>query len=248
MRIMRVGLLFLPLMLAACSIPTKQSPQTPPTAEPTQSETAETPKQAEAETKPKKQESKTSAPSSKELINELQMQQKLALQNIEELDLRVGSALNSPDSGDATSASYAALAKRVKNLKEFNNSLSQQIVELDKRVEQRRQQPKHGDTLQVYLSDLEVDKAQKFHAQPLVGHWVRGESRVVRLNENLLAENSNSEPLSLTFSEKYQVLINGKLIGSFGPDRNKYELDFEAPTADETGTIEGALTIRIQGN
>ncbi|MBM6551752.1 hypothetical protein [Marinomonas ostreistagni] len=245
MRIMRAYFMLLPLVLAACSFPTKQTSSTP---------TATEPNAAVEPTQQNKQEHTSAIDSVREnaasdtqaLQQELKTQQKLALQNIAELDTRVGESLASPDT-QAAEGSSQVLRQRIENLKEFNAALTQNIFELDQRVEQRRQAPQRGDTLKVYLSDLSVDKAQDFAAQPLVGHWVRGESRIVRLNENLLAENSNSEPLRLTFSERYQVLINDQLIGSFGPNRSKYEVDFDAPTADQQGTVSGTLTIRVQG-
>lgn len=247
MRIMRAYFMLLPLVLAACSFPTKQSSPTPATTEPKPTVESTQPDTPEQTAVTKSVDHKAEANDELEALQQaLKTQQKLTLQNIAELENRVGDSLASPDTQPAEGSSQV-LRQRIATLKEFNATLTQNIFELDQRVEQRRQTPKRGDTLKVYLSDLSVDKEQDFEAQPLVGHWVRGESRIVRLNENLLAENSNSEPLRLTFSERYQVLINDQLIGSFGPNRSKYEVEFDAPTADQQGTVAGTLTIRVQG-
>lgn len=245
MRIMRAYIMLFPLVLAACSLPTKQSSPTPSDTEP--KPIVVTPSETPEPTQPKVSEP-IKEPASQELQQALTTQQKLAAQNIDELETRVGTTLSSPDSHPAGDDSSAQLRQRISQLESFNHSLTQKIFELDQRVEQRRQSPQHGDTLKVYLSDLAVTHKRTFKAQPLVGHWVRGESRAVRLNENLLAANSNSEPLRLTFSERYQVLINDALIGSFGPNRSKYEVDFDAPTADGQGSISGTLTIRVPSN
>ena len=248
MRIMRAYIMLLPLVLAACSLPTKQSSPTSANPEPKPDTIVIPPISNKVEPTQPKVAKEPKETVSQDLKQTLSTQQKLAAQNIGELENRVGTALPSPDQQAVGSDSSEQVRQRISNLEAFNASLTQKIFELDQRVEHRRQSPEHGDMLKVFLSDLAVSHDRTFKAQPLVGHWVRGESRAVRLNENLLAANSNSEPLRLTFSERYQVLVNDELIGSFGPNRSKYEVDFEAPTVDGEGTISGTLTIRIPSN
>lgn len=250
MRIMRAGLLFLPLLLTACSLPMQQTTEKPSISEPTQSEHSE-PEQKANEVKTSKSKSEKTvtppaAPSRDDVLEQLTKQRKAVLQNIAELNNRTGSNINLAHEANYEGATAQDLQQRLEKLVSLNDSLTQQIFDLDKRVQTRREAPQSGDALQIYLSDLSVSGTSDFTAQPLVGHWTRGESRIVRLNENLLAADSNSEPLRLTFSERYQILINDELIGSFGPDREKYEVQFKAPTSDQKSEITGTLGIRVQ--
>lgn len=256
MRISRAGLLFLPLLLTACSLlpinqPTQEtSPEANDVEIATEVESAADTKAAATDTTIKEEVAKVEKnqakkPNNDALLEELKRQTTLAQQNATELETRVGNSIDVP-AFNINEQDKALLESTLTELKALNNTLTNEVVELDKRVEERRNHPQDGDVLKIYLSDLQVENQASFKAQPIVGHWVRGESRMVRLNENLLAENSTSEPFHLTFSEKYQILINNKLIGTFGPSRSKYKLDFDAPTSDDEGHITGTLSIRTQ--
>ena len=244
MRIIRTGFVLIPLLLAACSLPTK------PTSSDSTANEVGIPNNTEAEQTSETQsiqEDKTAKPelSNQELLAQYQSLKTLAEQNIQELESRLGRTINKPSLSIPSTNDIALLKSKVSELQSFTSELTTQIVALDKRVMERRDQPEKGDQLQVHLSALEVDNQASFKAQPLVGNWIRGESRVVRLNENFLMGNATSEPLNLTYTETYQIIMNEKLIGTFGPNRDKYELEFDAPTSDQKGQIIGTLKIRV---
>lgn len=244
MRIFRTGFVLIPLLLAACSLPTK-----PTSSDSTANEVdmlGNTKAEQPSGTQPTQENDTTKTElSNQELLTQYQSLQTLAQQNIQELETRLGQTISKPSLSIPSTNDTALLKSKVAELQDFTSDLTDQIVALDKRVMERRDQPQKGDQLQVHLSALEVDHQQSFKAQPLVGNWIRGESRVVRLNENFLMGNATSEPLSLTYTETYQIIMNEKLIGTFGPNRSKYELEFDAPTSDQQGQIIGTLKIRI---
>lgn len=244
MRIFRTGFVLIPLLLAACSLPTK-----PTSSDSTANEVGVLGStKAEPTTGTQSaQENETTKPelSNQELLAEYKSLQTLAKQNIQELETRLGQSISKPSLSVVSTNDIGLLKSKVAELQEFTRDSTEQIVALDQRVHERRDQPQKGDLLQVHLSALEVEHQKSFKAQPLVGNWIRGESRVVRLNENFLMSNTTSEPLNLTYTETYQIIINEKLIGTFGPNRSKYELEFDAPTSDQNGQIIGTLKIRV---
>lgn len=247
MRILRTGFVLLPLLLAACSLPTKPTSSASIPSEPDTIDSSQNSNDAEVVTEEPvvTKALETTQLSKEELLAKYKSLQTLAMQNIQELETRLGHPLNETSLSIPSTDDVAMLKSKVAELSSYTSNLTNQIVELDKRVEQRRESPSKGDLLQVHLSNLEVTEPTSFNAQPLVGNWIRGESRVVRLKENFLMENSTSEPLNMTFTETYQIIINDKLIGTFGPNRSIYELDFDAPTVDNNGKIAGSLKIRI---
>ena len=252
MRILRTGFLFLPLLLAACSLPTISTSDRAPAQEPVV-KTAEpsetlTPKQTTKEAVVSNIEAsqESNAESHDELLAQYKRLELLAKQNVEELEKRLGHSVGRKELSIPSTDDSALLKSKVSELKDYTEQLTAQIVELDQRVEQRREHPNKGDVLQLHLSAVEVAKERAFKAPSLVGKWVRGESRIVKLTENFLVENAMSEPLNVTFTESYQIVINQKLIGTFAPTRSKYELDFDAPTADGTGEVSGTLKLRLE--
>ncbi|SBS28636.1 hypothetical protein MAQ5080_01156 [Marinomonas aquimarina] len=244
MRILRAGFVVLPLLLAACSFPTKPFSSDSSTNQADTLGHVKVEPATDANTA-QGNEVETAELSHQELLAKYQSLQTLAEQNIEELETRLGYSISKMSLSIPSTDDMGLLKSKVAQLQDYTSDLSSQILALDKRVVERRDQPNKGDLLQVHLSALEVDHQTSFKAQPLVGNWIRGESRVVRLNENFLMENGTSEPLNLTYTETYQIIINEKLIGTFGPNRSKYELEFDAPTADQAGQIVGTLKIRI---
>ncbi|MFD1382351.1 hypothetical protein ACFQ45_03185 [Rhodanobacter aciditrophus] len=258
MRLSRAGFLMLPLLLAACSLPVKQTttPSTPVEQAVKNDTTNITDQDNKAQVTAPAQEQKADedtsqealVPSHQELIKEFDSIRTVANQNIAELKTRSGAVPEKPSIMISDRYDREALMGKIEEVKAYNQTLVAELKALDSRVEQRRQRPQFGDVIQVYLSDLKVESEKDFSAQPLIGNWVRGESRVVRLNENMLMENSTTEPMRLTFTEAYQIVINGTLVGTFGPNNAKHEMSFEASTADLKGSIEGSLATRIQGS
>lgn len=253
MRILRTSFVLFPLLLSACSLPTTSTPSSVPVSEPvsvdTQIEEPAAPHDAtpEKQTSDVKESEHINKATDEELLTQYKNLQLLAQQNIEELEQRLGRTISPKELSVPSINDSALLASKVEELKSYTSDLTSQIVALDKRVNQRREHPSKGDVLQLHLSSVEVTKDRAFKAPSLVGNWVRGESRIIKLTENFLVENAMSEPLSITFTESYQIIINQKLIGTFAPTRNKYELEFDAPTSDNSGQVTGTLKIRLEG-
>lgn len=243
---LRSALFILPLFLAACSIPLKQNPTTSEAEiARAQAKTAETQASIDKAIETTKESKAKVDPAEIEgLVAKYNLLSTLTAQNFQELENRVGNVDQKKPTALSKLNDKNALTEKIAELTTLNNALSNQILELDKRVETRRNTAVKGDQLKVQISDVVVKKDPEFNAQSLIGSWTRGESRVVKLNENLLISDGSSEPLIVIFTETYQLVINDKLIGTFGPNRNKYELDFDAPTTDKKGTIEGSLKLR----
>ena len=103
--------------------------------------------------------------------------------------------------------------------------------------------------IQVFLSKATVSHGTtKFDAQPLVGQWLRGESRVIRLKENILFENPLSEDMTIAFSEKYQLVVTGEIISTVNPNREKNSASFDVSTPNNQGRIVGKIEYRIVAN
>lgn len=257
MRISRAGFLLLPLLLAACSLPIQKTDSVPTTqteqaAPVTKNDSKQQPSNtneiSEAAVDETASEAKEEQVSHLDLIKEFDEIRTIANQNIAELKTRSGAVPEKPSIMISDRYNREALLGKIEEVKAYNQVLISELDALNKRVEARRLRPQFGDVIQVYLSDLKVVGEESFNAQPLIGNWVRGESRVVRLNENMLMENSTTEPMRLTFTESYQIVINGTLVGTFGPNNSRYEMSFDASTADLQGNIEGSLATRIQGS
>ncbi|MBJ7550019.1 hypothetical protein [Marinomonas ostreistagni] len=254
MRILRTSFIVLPLLLSACSFTTtttstssQQLPEQEPSSETTKTEEVVTTEQVDLSTKNLDAKPQvTEELSQDELMSQLQKLDQLAQQNVEELETRLGHSIEKLELPLNSNQARTELQATVNQYESFNTMLTKEIIELDKRVENRRDHPSNGDILQLHLSAINIKKEKSFKAPALVGNWVRGESRVVKLTENFLVENAVSEPLNVTFTESYQIIINGKLIGTFAPTRSKYELEFDAPTADSSGTVSGTLKIRLE--
>ena len=234
----RTGLLLATLLLSACSMPILQESQ-PAQTEKTMTQditaeksTATQNDQAEKNTpatdNTAKQGSSAEAVATVEnndqLIEQFKAQKQLANTNFTELKNRIGNA--------------PALT--------YISKTNTDLAVLNARVDDRQNLAVDGDLIQIFLSEAIVThNRNKFKAQPLVGQWVRGESRVIRLKDSILFENPKSEDLHITFSETYQLVVNNQTIATVNPHKEKNSASFSVSTHDNQGSIVGKLDYRI---
>lgn len=255
----RLGLLFLTFILSACSVPSsQQSAHKPhPSLSPSSPETtldAAQPEDTEASTSPATQQSTTHlSPSPVTQVNQnLLAKMSEQQQNANELYQQLVNALG-PDKAPAQpqelslqTLSNKVIEQHIETLQAYNQQAEAQLAALNERAQQRKTSVIQGDHLQIFFSELTISHPNNnFQAQPLVGQWVRGEQRTIRLNNNFLIEPALSEALSVTFNEDYQLLLNGQLISTIKPSLNKNQASFEVATQDQQGQVSGKLDYRI---
>ncbi len=267
----RFGLLLLTLLLSACSTPsshqsTNQADHTTPEAltENTDTQTNEndikvlSPAPGSSHdhttpTAPPKITPDNLRPSpallvNKELINEMNAQSQLAQDNYQALVHAVGPEKTPalPNSLTSSQLSNSAVKQKTLELQAYNQQAEAALASQAERAKQRKSSVMKGDHVQIFFSEISIQHPDNgFNAQPLVGQWVRGEQRSIRLNNNFLIEPPLSETLSVTFSEDYQVLLNGQLIVSINPNQEKNDASFTIKTADQQGQVTGKLGYRI---
>jgi len=81
--------------------------------------------------------------------------------------------------------------------------------------------------------------------QPLIGQWVRGESRMIRLKDSILFDTKHSEDIKITYSERYQILVNGQVISVVKPFSDKSTVPFDVNTSEDVGKIKGELDYSV---
>ncbi|MBJ7537351.1 hypothetical protein [Marinomonas transparens] len=247
MSLFRSGLWLATLILSACSLPMVQNSQTKQDI--AISKEAAVPNDLAVSSKvvaDKKVEPDTPlvAPNvSLDLLKKRDSQRLLANQHYMELKQRIGDAFKPPK--QQTTASTGT-DKAVEQLESYNNKASAEIDALNARVAERRNMALRGDLIQIFLSDTKISHSNtQFNAQPLVGQWIRGESRDIRLKDKLLFESTQSEDLNITYSESYQLLINGQAIASINPKKDKNSATFDVQTKEKPGTVAGKLDYRV---
>ncbi|QUX91248.1 hypothetical protein CYL31_07380 [Marinomonas sp. A3A] len=254
----RSGLLLAVLLLSACSMPILQDPQQTKTEKPiTQNkattEQTKTPKDSVDEivnTVVKNDSAnKTDAvdkTDDRNLAEQLETQKKLANTNFTELQNRVGNAPELPRILATKQLSAKEIDSAIQQLRSYISKTNSALASLNARVDDREKMAISGDLIQIFLSDTTVThNTTTFKAQPLVGQWVRGESRVIRLKDNILFENPKSEDLHITFSESYQLVVNGEVISTVNPNKEKNNASFNVSTYSTKGTIVGKLDYRV---
>ncbi|RBO83993.1 hypothetical protein [Marinomonas aquiplantarum] len=243
MSIFRSGLLLVTLFLSACSMPIF-SPQPDATDQVKDSATdLITPNQQVVIEEPAK------ATGYAEDLADLNKYQQSAEKHYQALNTRLGSANKPPRIIEADLLSREALQASIQQLRTYISQTNTELAALDARVGERQQMPISGDLVRLFLSETTVNEAVgSFKAQPLIGQWVRGESRVIRLKDNFLFESPNSEDVTITFSERYQILINGQVVMTVSPQRAKNSAKFQVPTQDQGGSLIGKLDYRLVNN
>ena len=243
MSIFRSGLLLVTLFLSACSMPIL-SPQQDTTDQVEESSTdVLIPNQEGMIEEPAK------ATGYAEDLADLSKYQQSAEQHYQALKDRLGSANKPPRIIEANLLSREALQASIQQLRTYISQTNTELAALDARVRERQQMPINGDLVRLFLSETTVSESVgSFKAQPLIGQWVRGESRVIRLKDNFLFESPNSEDVTITFSERYQILINGQAVMTVSPQREKNTAKFQVSTQDQGGSLIGKLDYRLVNN
>lgn len=254
MSLFRTGLLLATLLLSACSMPILDnlSSNTSPEKDKAQSEdNAESSDLLIPNLQGQTEEvvETINSTSYDELLTRYNDQKKLAEANYEELKSRVGKADNLPKLLINTNTNQENIDTAIQELRSYTSKTNTDIAQLNARVADRQTMAINGDLIRVFLSEATINHAeQEFKAQPLVGQWVRGETRVIRLKDHIFFENPKSEDLVITFSETYQLLVNQQVIATVNPNREKNSASFNVPTQDNLGKIVGKLDYRIEGN
>ncbi len=252
---LRSGLLLATLLLSACSMPILQdSPSSKVdnrdtnTVQPNALDTPSVNTSAAEELTPT---NTTTAPTensstNKTLMKQLADQTALAQSNHTELTNRLGKAPGLPKVSPSQSRTDKELNASIQALRTYVSQTNTTLATLNARVSDRQKVAMNGDVIRIFLSEVTVEhNAVSFKAQPLVGQWVRGESRGIRLKDNILFENPKSEDLNITFSETYQLVVNNQVIATINPNREKNDANFNVATHDKTGSIKGKLDYRI---
>ncbi|NVK75081.1 hypothetical protein C0J08_06370 [Marinomonas sp. CT5] len=256
---LRTGLLLATLLLSACSmpfLPKQEHNIAQDTTEQKLTENTDDTTAAKAEPAVKENSSVTKTELNNEndnnrakLIEQFAAQKQLAKANYIELKNRVGKATELPRSLTTDSLNSQQINDKIQQLRTYISKTNTELATLNARVEDRQKVAIHGDLIRVFLSETTVkDKESSFKAQPLVGQWVRGESRVIRLKDNFLFENPKSADLKISFSESYQLIVNNQVIATINPNREKNSARFHVATEDTKGKIDGQLDYRIIGD
>lgn len=163
-----------------------------------------------------------------------------------ELKDRMGKAAELPSFPPPESLTASDLSSAIDQLTLYTHNINQALTLLNERTSDRHTSIARGDLIQILISKATVsDAATAFEAQPVVGQWLRGERRTIRLRDNILFEKPLSEELTVTFSERYQLVINGQIISTVNPNRDKNSVRFDVFTPNSQGRISGQLDYRI---
>lgn len=256
----RTGLLLASLLLSACSMPILQKSQ------PTQAEKTITQDITAEKTTPTKNdiaeiitpvtditvkqntssEAAAVVENNDQLIEQFEAQKQLASTNFIELKNRIGNAPALPRLLDIEQLNKREISSAIQQLRTYISKTNTDLAVLNARVDDRQRLAVDGDLIRIFLSEATVThNSNKFKAQPLVGQWVRGESRVIRLKDSILFENPRSEDLHITFSETYQLVVNNQTIATVNPHKEKNSASFSVSTHDNQGAIVGKLDYRI---
>jgi len=259
MPIFRTGLLLATLLLSACSMPILQESQPTKTEktiiqdstveDTTSTETGKTVNQDNTAEHSSSSEDVVKVAANDQLIEQFDTQRQLALTNFVELKNRAGNAPELPRSLPIDKLNSKEIHSGIQQLRTYISKTNTDLAVLNARVDDRQKLASNGDLIQIFLSEATVThNNNKFKAQPLVGQWVRGESRVIRLKDNILFENPKSEDLHITFSETYQLVVNNRVIATVNPHKEKNSASFNVLTQDDKGAIVGKLDYRIVDN
>lgn len=251
MSLFRVGLLLLPLLLSACSSPIFQK-TTPKQGEQTTEIKAVKPNNTadKVETKDTNTADTAAVVSDhKEQKEKLSNLLQSAKQQYDDLKIRSGEAPLIPSINMSELNSNKALESAIQSIRAYNSNIAAKLAGLDSLVEKRKAAPEKGDMLKIFIHKANIRIASSnFTTQPLIGQWVRGESRVVRLKDSLLFDTKHSEDIKVTYSNSYQILVNDQVISVVNPYREKNTAPFDVDATEKNGNIEGELDYTIITN
>lgn len=245
MLLLRAGVLILPLLLSACSMPFLKD-MTHAKGEQT-TKTEQTNKTTEQSTqKTASNNTATKVKTFKEQKEKLDALLTTAKKQYDELRVRAGIAPDEPQVNISTLTSADAIANAEQDVIAYNKQTAAKLSALDALVEQRKNAPKRGDLLKIFIhkADISLPKGN-FMTQPLIGQWVRGESRMIRLKDSILFDTKHSEDIKITYSERYQILVNGQVIGVVKPFSDKSTVPFDVNTSEDGGKIKGELDYSV---
>ncbi|MGO3740189.1 MAG: hypothetical protein ACTJGG_12080 [Marinomonas foliarum] len=259
MLILRSGLLLATLFISACSMPIFQDLSTSKTDSVDQNVSNNTPVESTKSTVVAPTTSTNDNTSNESISNplnnvssvdsltkQLRAQQALAKANYTELTNRTGKAPQLPSISNVNNLSSNQINDATQQLRSYVSKTNSTLASLNARVDDRQKVALNGDLIRIFLSETTITHGnQTFKAQPLVGQWIRGESRAIRLKDNILFEDPKSEDLNITFSETYQLIVNNKVIATINPNREKNDADFTVATHDNKGSIVGRLDFRV---
>ena len=255
MSLFRSGFLLTTLFLSACSMPIFEQFKTSNSkdVEPSQIEEIRIELDEETSNLVEVAQNQASAESTKDALSNAQhqyeLQKQLAESNYTELTDRTGNADALPRISTIDTTSSEDLNATTQTLRNYTSKTNTDIALLNSRVIERQKTALKGDLVRIFLSETTVIHNDSiFKPQSLVGQWVRGESRVIRLKDNFLFDDPRSEDLQITFSESYQLVVNGEIVATVNPNREKNTTKFEVLTQNALGTIVGKLDYRIEEN
>ncbi len=135
----------------------------------------------------------------------------------------------------------------IKHLRNLEASILLEKAQLKKRIEKRKLAPNKADLIQVYLSQATVTQGNdSYQTLPLVGEWTRGESRVINVKDKQLFNSDSSEKIVISFTEGYNLLINGHSVIQVDPKTNKKEASFSVNNADNSTLITGKIDYKLK--
>lgn len=241
MLLFRIGVYLLPLFISACSLPILHKP--------TQPETEQT-QQKSPKTQQETTSSSVKTSISNVLVSKLDKQITLANSQYSELNARSGSAPSMPSINKNDLTTQLAITNAINNLQSYNSKVDTLLNAVDTRLDRRKKSGLPGDVIQIFVSKANVTLPNSsFKTQPVIGQWVRGESRTIRLKDSLLFDALHSEDLRITYSENYQLLVNHKVVSVIDPSINKSQASFKVDTPENGGSIAGSLDYRmVEGN
>lgn len=249
MSLFRVGLLLLPLLLSACSSPIFQ------TTTPIQGEQTTEIKAVKPNNTVNKVETKDTIDTVAVVSDNKEQKEKLdnllqsAKQQYDDLKIRSGEAPLIPSINISELNSSKALESAIQSVRAYNSNIASKLAGLDSLVEKRKAAPEKGDMLKIFIHKANIRIASSnFTTQPLIGQWVRGESRVVRLKDSLLFDTKHSEDIKITYSNSYQILVNNQVISVVNPYREKNTAPFDVDATEKNGNIQGELDYTIVTN
>ncbi|GAB3481895.1 hypothetical protein [Marinomonas epiphytica] len=131
-------------------------------------------------------------------------------------------------------------------LQNYQDNVEGDLKALELRTELRKNKPILGDKIQLFIENAEVEHPDNlFQAQSIIGQWIRGASREIRLTNNFLIEDPKSEIIHISFNEAYQIVLNGQAVSVVDPNKEEGQGLFRINTIDNIGHISGQFTYRL---
>jgi len=135
----------------------------------------------------------------------------------------------------------------IQHLQNLAAAIQREQAQLEKRIETRKLSPNKADLIQVYLSEATVAQGNhSYQTMPLVGEWTRGESRMINIKDKELFNSDSSEKIAISFTEGYQLLINGQSVINVDAKTNKKEANFNVSNDKKSAIITGKIDYKLK--